>query len=191
MISFVAAALFLFDAYSDWNNTPVITTLDSIAKPISYIQFPTVTICQDEHKPPDRWTYLESILNYVEFGCDQNFLYSTACNRNRTQKVRNDFQNLIDSVVNKFKGWIKNPNNVQTPIYDVLSNTTTDKHTDDIIDDIEIQLAALMIKGEVSDGDLYDLIKKHFSCTESECIIYCKRIIQLTNAKPSVLYFYN
>ena len=147
MISFVAAALFLFDAYSDWKNTPVITTLDSIAKPISYIQFPTVTICQDEYKPPDRWAYLESILNYVEFDCDPD---TYACDRNRTQKVRNDFGNLIDSVESKFKGWLLNPNNVKTPIYDVLSNTTDDAHTDGIIDDIEIQLAALLIKGRAN-----------------------------------------
>ena len=161
VISFVVAALFLYNAFSDWNNTPVITTLDSIAKPISYIQFPTVTICQDEYKPPDRWAYLESILNYVEFDCDPD-IYAE-CDRSRTQKVRNDFDNLIDSIENKFKGWLLNPNNVKTPIYDVLSNTTTDKHTDDIIDDIEIQLAALIIKGEVSDGDLYNLVREHFA----------------------------
>ena len=159
VISFVVAALFLYNAFSDWNNMPVITTLDSIAKPISYIQFPTVTICQDEYQPPDRWAYLESILNYVEFDCDPD-IYAE-CDRSRTQKVRNDFDNLIDSIENKFKGWLLNPNNVKTPIYDVLSNVTYDPNG--MMNDIKIQLAGLMIKGEVSNGDLYDLIKKHFS----------------------------
>ena len=144
----MTAALFLKEAFFEWENKPVITTLDSIAKPISYIQFPTVTICQDEYKPPDRWAYLETILNYVEFDCDEAY----GCDRNRTQKVRNDFRGLIDSVINKFKGWIFNTKNIKTPIYDVLSNTTNDIRTDGIINDIEIQLAALMIKGEVSYG---------------------------------------
>ena len=80
-IAFTTAGFFLNTAFQDWKKEPVITTLDSIAAPISLIQFPTVTVCQEEYKPADNWAYLEKILDNVAFGED--------CKR--TKKVRNDF----------------------------------------------------------------------------------------------------
>ena len=69
ILGFTTAGLFLKDAFHDWEDMPVMTTLDSIAAPINMIQFPTVTICQDEYKPPDNWAFLENILNNIAFEC--------------------------------------------------------------------------------------------------------------------------
>ena len=44
----------------DWDDNPVITTMDSIAAPIKNIQRPTVTVCPDEDTPPDNWAPIES-----------------------------------------------------------------------------------------------------------------------------------
>ena len=47
--------------------------MDSIAAPIEDIQFPTVTVCQDEFKEPDNWAAIEAILNNVAFRrCKEN-----------------------------------------------------------------------------------------------------------------------
>ena len=72
VVAFSTAGVFLKDAFQGWNETPVITTLDSIAEPISTIQFPTVTICQDEYKPPDNWAFLETVLNNVAIECNDD-----------------------------------------------------------------------------------------------------------------------
>ena len=73
VLGFTTAGFFLKGAFEDWEETPVITTLDSIAAPISMIQFPTVTICQDEYKRPDNWAFLETILNNLAFECSHIF----------------------------------------------------------------------------------------------------------------------
>ena len=46
--------------------------MESIAAPIEEIQFPTVTVCQDESKQPDNWAVIEAILNNVAFTCGDN-----------------------------------------------------------------------------------------------------------------------
>ena len=84
--------------------------MDSIAAPIEDIQFPTVTVCQDEFKEPDNWAAIEAILNNVAFTCmgswDDDGLTSWGKEMppcEATEKVRNDFQFLINSVVEIFK----------------------------------------------------------------------------------------
>ena len=72
VIAFLTAGLFLKGAFHDWQQTPIITTVDSIAAPIDQIQFPTVTICQDEYKRPDNWAFIETILDNVAFECSHN-----------------------------------------------------------------------------------------------------------------------
>ena len=62
-------------SFADWTSEPVITTMDSIAAPIHDIQFPTVTVCEDGNKNPDRLALLERIFNYVKFQCPMNDYY--------------------------------------------------------------------------------------------------------------------
>ena len=45
---FVTCGYYINQSVTDWLENPVQTTLDSIAAPIEDIQFPTVTVCQDE-----------------------------------------------------------------------------------------------------------------------------------------------
>ena len=95
---FVTAGLTIHAAFKEWHVCPVITTLDSIAAPVTSIQFPTVTVCQEEFKKKDNWAILENILNFVAFECaddleDPEVAYSyklASCNE--TLKVRQDFQ---------------------------------------------------------------------------------------------------
>lgn len=73
----------------NWEEHPVITTLDSISAPIKFVQFPTVTVCPDSTNPVDNWGYLEKLLNHVEFSC----IKGEGCKR--TQKVREELANPI------------------------------------------------------------------------------------------------
>ena len=155
-IAFSTAGVFLKDAFHGWDETPVITTLDSIAEPISMIQFPTVTICQDEYKPPDNWAFLETILNNVAFECSDEH---DECKE--TIKLREDFDDVIKPVVKTFKDWLMNPTYKTTPIYDVLVNRTWhDSNSIDnaIITYYENQILRLMEDGIVLKKALYDLI---------------------------------
>ena len=65
----MTAGLSIHAAIKEWHASPVITTLDSIAAPVTSIQFPTVTVCQEEFHPKDHWAILENILNFVAFEC--------------------------------------------------------------------------------------------------------------------------
>ena len=111
----MTAGLSIHAAFKEWHECPIITTLDSIAAPVTSIQFPTVTVCQEEFHPKDNWAILENILNFVAFECTDDpyvlsqheYGYSLAlCNE--TVKVREDFQFLIASVTDFFLNQLKN-----------------------------------------------------------------------------------
>ena len=53
MAGFVTAGLMVNTALTDWHDSPVITSVDSIAAPIDLIQFPTITVCHEESRQPD------------------------------------------------------------------------------------------------------------------------------------------
>ena len=110
----MTAGLSIHAAIKEWHASPVITTLDSIAAPVTSIQFPTVTVCQEEFHPKDHWAILENILNFVAFECadypdvafDEYGYTLASCND--TVKVREDFQFLITSVTDFFLNQLKN-----------------------------------------------------------------------------------
>ena len=57
----------IYNSTLDWENNQAITTLESIATPIQDVQFPTVTACPHENTKPDNWSFLEKILNALNF----------------------------------------------------------------------------------------------------------------------------
>ena len=54
---------------NDWDWNPTITTIESTSVPITELQFPSITVCPDEKKPPDRWAFVEKYLNRYKFTC--------------------------------------------------------------------------------------------------------------------------
>ena len=75
LLAFLAAGINIFGSFSDWDEDPIITTLHSIADSIEGIQFPTVTVCDREYKPPDNWALLEWILNQLAFSCSDSYIF--------------------------------------------------------------------------------------------------------------------
>ena len=168
VLGFATAGLFLKSAFQDWEDEPIITTVDSIAAPISKIQFPTVTICQDEYKRPDNWAFLETILNYVAFECRDdvldNFPDDEPCDK--TVKIRKDFHDLIQTVADKFKGWIMNPKLETTAVYDVLDNKLNINldYNNPIIVGLKCQIVNLMETRKIQKNKIFKLMSSdHFA----------------------------
>lgn len=58
--SIIACSAFIFQAWSKWQNSPVIVTFSEVSTPVYHIPFPTVTICTDIR-------IKQSVLNYTDF----------------------------------------------------------------------------------------------------------------------------
>ena len=84
-------------AFTQWSDNPVITTLETISAPIDEIQFPTVTVC--DQKPADNWGPIEKVLNPLAFECYNPI--SNSC-KESTKEIRKDFKFLIASIVETY-----------------------------------------------------------------------------------------
>ena len=86
----------------EWYDDPVITSLDSIATPVEFVQFPTITVCNDKfNEVHDNWAAIENIFNFVDYSCytvADSIKYGRYCNV--TEQLRNDFKFLFESLVN-------------------------------------------------------------------------------------------
>ena len=96
---FLIAGFMITSAFDEWAENPVVTTMDSIAAPITNIQFPTVTLCNDEYEMPNSWAFPEMVLNFVPFVCEDES--NTDCETSR--KLRNDFNFLWEPILKDFK----------------------------------------------------------------------------------------
>ena len=65
---FTLASVMIQKSLLDWNENQTITTIESIATPVQEVQFPTVTVCQNQKNRPDNWSFLEKLLNILDFG---------------------------------------------------------------------------------------------------------------------------
>ena len=98
---FISSGIIIKSSLNDWSDSPLLTTLDSIGAPNEDVQFPTVTACKDESKPLSNWHLIETILNEIEFQCnDQDCLKS---------QLHKDFQPILDGYVWNLKNWLFNP----------------------------------------------------------------------------------
>ena len=120
MIGFGTSAFMINTAFEGWADDPTITTLDTIAAPISDVQFPTVTVCNNElENPPDNWGFLENFMNLMPF---------TSCFNNETcneaKVVREEFRFLTKHVMDEFLKWLLIDDNLSQ------SSKIFKKHTD-------------------------------------------------------------
>ena len=108
MIAFSISGTLIHTAFTQWSNDPILTTLDTIAAPIDDVQFPTVTVCSDyKNDPPNNWAVIENILNLVNFDCRW-----TEEDCKSIDLVQKDFGYLIEPIIDMFKEWLLNPDNL-------------------------------------------------------------------------------
>ena len=106
-IGFYMSGNIIRSAIHEWYTDPVITSLDSIATPIEFVQFPTVTVCNDKgNEVHDNWAFIESLLNFLHLVCDTpsgQIQHGEYCNG--TDLLRHDFKYLFESIIEENKAW--------------------------------------------------------------------------------------
>ena len=84
-IGFIISSFIVFKSFSDWEKTPLQTTIDKVSLPIEDLNFPAITVCNpSELQMPrrNRWMFLEKLLNWIDvkYGKIINVLAATLCN---------------------------------------------------------------------------------------------------------------
>jgi hypothetical protein len=51
ILGFIGAGLMILESFNDWDESPLLTTIQSIDAPITDLLFPTVTVCQGIERP--------------------------------------------------------------------------------------------------------------------------------------------
>ena len=97
---FLIAGFMITSAFDEWAENPVVTTMDSIAAPITNIQFPTVTLCNDEYEIPNSWAFPEMVLNFTSLACEDG---KNKQDCETFKKLRNDFNFLWEPILADFK----------------------------------------------------------------------------------------
>ena len=68
-IAFCYAGSVVYETFLDWDQNPVITTIDEVGNSVSQLPFPAITVCDPESlKMPrqNRWKFVEKLLNSLE-----------------------------------------------------------------------------------------------------------------------------
>jgi hypothetical protein len=60
------------ESFGDWNQRPLLTTIGSFDAPIVELQFPAITICQEQFTPSNPWNLISNFLNFASFDCSNN-----------------------------------------------------------------------------------------------------------------------
>ena len=172
MTGFLTSGFVIKSAFEEWTDNPVVTTMDSIAAPITNLQLPTVTICNDEEKIPESWAFLEQILNFASFRCPEGSFDRCLT----TKTIRDDFKFLVQPIAKDFKGWFfQNKKNItNAPVLDwQLCHSGEAEDTDQFNERCPVilwknYLAEMMKQRKLSDRDLYDLAMKSFGRMDRE-----------------------
>ena len=125
--------------------------MDSIAAPVKDIQFPTITVCRDENKPPDNWALIELIFNNLAFECEDSTYYGLpSCND--TTNIRNDIKFLIETVSRMIRGLMNQPE-FQDNTFNVWSSDTVK-----LVEKVAVSLT----NGDIKLRDFTNLPNRYF-----------------------------
>ncbi len=63
--SYVIAGAFVLESWRQWLSHPIVTTVDTMDRPIAKIDEPAITVCQGDKVPFDRWGLIQVALSGV------------------------------------------------------------------------------------------------------------------------------
>ena len=75
---FILSGKIIYTSLSDWDRTPLQTTIDQVSLPIEHLHFPAITVCNpDALKMPrrNRWMYIEKLLNWIDLDEGKNIVF--------------------------------------------------------------------------------------------------------------------
>ena len=169
-------------AIHEWYTDPVITSLDSIATPIEFVQFPTVTVCNDKgNEVHDNWAFIESLLNFLHFNCeDPNGQVQLGEYCNGTDLLRQDFRYLFESIVDINKAWLFQTDNFNTLLNLFENDTEIRKNKDKGGSKLLKRAIDVISSGEMSMEELMNMplenFNKYFLYQQVKCSIIFLRI---------------
>lgn len=116
---------------NQWNENPVMTSIEGIYTPISKVQFPTITFCHEDYNQPDVWALTEQVFNFFSFHCS-----SKNENCAESQKLREDFQpffkmiydnvsQLVDETQFQTDSWMMSRQHIEAVVLAIQRNQTT------------------------------------------------------------------
>ena len=152
--------MLIYFSFADWSANPVITTLDTIVAPIEEIQFPTVTVCQDESKAPDNWAFLETVMNSIAFKCYDPTIKKRKKVKNlstcsTTRSIRKDFRFLLTSIVQTFHKALTYEGNNATMFQDLFDKYQNSQLLKNIIENVN--------EGKITKHQLFQLPIEYFA----------------------------
>ena len=68
-VGFYVSGFYIFESFSDWERTPLQTTIDKVSMPIQDLYEPAITVCNpSELQMPrrNRWMFIEKLLNWID-----------------------------------------------------------------------------------------------------------------------------
>ena len=69
LLGFIFSGWIIIQAFKNWAEYPVETTIDEVGLSVSQLPFPAITVCDTESlkmPPKNRWMFLETLLNSLE-----------------------------------------------------------------------------------------------------------------------------
>ena len=116
-LGFLFGGMVVNDAFIDWSENPMITTIDTFSYPVQNIQYPTLTVCYGDNYDP--WAYVRNTYNRFELSCQTD----GDCARSR--KLRDDFDNVLVEVAKDLTNYTCEEN-----WYGLCSNSKADQMKD-------------------------------------------------------------
>ena len=104
----------------DWNENPILISVDSLENPLKNIEFPAITICPDFE--PDHTTLTELVFNLFEYNCDLG--------NNNCENIRQDFKAISNMVYDAMKSIIDKVQFDKGSYFDINYSNCTSKNGD-------------------------------------------------------------
>ena len=68
--AFYSSTVIIIQGFQDWNENPILMTVETFDSPLQSIEFPAITLCPSNEFQPDNWDLTEKVLNYFKFNCE-------------------------------------------------------------------------------------------------------------------------
>ena len=69
VIGFILSRCIILRSFTDWEETPLQTTIEQVSMPIEELDQPAITVCNPsalQMPLRNRWMYIERILNWID-----------------------------------------------------------------------------------------------------------------------------
>ena len=142
--SLVFSIKIIYDSFEDWDENPLITSVEDFEAPLNNVEFPAITVGHEPSYQTDNWALPEIIFNFFEFTCSMK---SDDCKK--SEALRADFKPFLDDIYNIITEMIDEIN---------VDEKSLQQNEEFPMDHVEIVLQAIL-NNETTLEDLEDTLK--------------------------------